>query len=530
MDTIGRTSIRLDDALAHGTPLDKNPGGDLHSVAQQLDKGILPKDLVLNDQVCVSTAAQKGTRSYLGVLIPAIGIQGLVGGVLGGTLTMGLVSTATKMLPSPTLLGAGVAFGVAMGCAFALDLAQSMKGKVTIDNDGKTTVRTWHRDPSMHEYSAADVKAILTAEGVLGDRIPSAPLPRPGRSSDPGLTKALQPYRDKLKALGAQRRLVADLGQTSAYGKPALNLADANLTRELLEQGKSVYVVDGKTVTDTPHELHTTATNGLQDEMTATSYAYTDRTFDYTLTPLKKPDDLAGVPDDGKGLPDGFLGLYRDETSFTQALIRREESGHRQVSRETDHREMHEEETSQVEGAHLKESPVRSTLDKLVFRSTRPYVITAAIYGGVACGLAGLPPVVGVAAAGAAGHLLGRAALSAGPGSPWPRRIQSTLAAAGAMAGGAMGIYAMLTGGPAAVGQGAFLAGTATGAWGGLMLGALVEKRVSKGQDHLLGEWCFIGGSLLGMATAVTGSPALGAGLAVLGGFGGACTALFTRQ
>jgi len=229
------------------------------------------------------------------------------------------------------LLGAGLAGGQWWGPVVGAGLGgytawQSLRrreqGDVHVEVDGQKTVRKFYGNPTVFEQSPAEWRTRLYAEGLLGDSIGTAKIPRLEPTA-PGPEWHGQASR--MVELEQERRLVADLGATSLYGRPTVQAVDANLARLLIDKGQPVFAVTGDKPQDVPHTYSLSGTTPGGNLSVSRTGDWLERKLDYTLTPLQSPADLQKVPEEGHGLPEGFLGLYREggttsERVFTQKL------------------------------------------------------------------------------------------------------------------------------------------------------------------------------------------------------------------
>jgi hypothetical protein len=180
---------------------------------------------------------------------------------------------------------------------------------------------TW---PHLFARTPAEIRHLLIAKNVLGDNV--GPASASLGALDPSRDAALTPHLDRLRALGAERRLVASFGQTSRYGKAAVNVVDAATARGILAASRSsesrLYVVS---VQDVRASAHTYSVDSRSLNRTSAHVKnrsdYTTTTVDYDLRPILEASDLDTVPS-GRGVPPGLLGLYRDGGSFSPVVQR----------------------------------------------------------------------------------------------------------------------------------------------------------------------------------------------------------------
>ena len=183
----------------------------------------------------------------------------------------------------------------------------------------------------------------------------------------------------------------------------------------------------------------------------------------------------------------------------------------------------------EMRSANMTSAPARKGLDYIFLAGLVLFSVVGSIQAARwVDGLTILPwaSLAGLIAGGALGHLAGRVSLAAEPGSTTRGIIRSTLGVGGAAVGIATGLYAGFSGGLGAS-SGPLMAGLAAGAWGGLCLGVLIDQKRGRKADDIpampLSQLGLMGGAMLGLATAVSGSPYLGVATAALGAVGGAC-------
>lgn len=488
-------------------------GPQLARVERQLEEGSVPADVfVLGTELNTEGLGQplKPPSPSALQLVPAAAVSGFAGGLMGGLFGLSVMPPTGLSFVSPAGI-AGAAVGAAIGIGFALEGGLPFRGKTEIELDGEKTTQKWKGRPELRAASAPELKARLTAEGALGDSI----TPVQPQLEGPADLNSIKPYNQALRQLAQERRLVADLDSQSRYGKPALQLVDSSLAAQLLARGQDVYAVNVTQQTDVPHVLKTNATSSERSEVTAASHQYVDRQVAYELSPVTQ------VVAKGQGLPEGIQGVLKDERTFTQPVLRQVDAGHRHVTKASDSKRTSQQSSKLDPNVKAEKANIASKLSQAMATSTRPAVISAGLIGGVAAGLAGAPPVIGLVAGGALGHLAGRAALAAEPGSGTRKMIRGALGAGGAIAGAALGLHAGLHGGLASAGT-LLAAGIGAGAWGGLCAGALWDLKRGK-SDLPSAQTGFVLGAGLGLATAMSGNLYLGVATAVLGAVGGAC-------
>lgn len=287
--------------------------GDSADKLRQLDKslseGHIPKGLEsLTNRGIVSQMKRHVTFAKK---LPSAISGTFIGGALG-------VYFLAAPLGPIGLVGAAAA-GAAVGYLHTRSKVKQFTGEVQVELSGQTLNKTFHVYPHIYERTAPEVRHLLTHQGTLGDSIEPVALP-PIPKADPTILKQMRPFAAELRSLGRERRLVADLGARSRYGKPALSLVDANLARKLMAAGDSfpgrVYVVNGQ---ETNTESHTQTVRGESyagNSSVDDEYRYETTDFSYRLKELTQPSDL-GTPDKGIGLPAAMAGLYRDDSHIS---------------------------------------------------------------------------------------------------------------------------------------------------------------------------------------------------------------------
>jgi hypothetical protein len=217
----------------------------------------------------------------------------------------------------------GMALGGSLGALIALDGEwRKYQGKVQVAVDGELQeARRFFMDPKEFELKPAELQMRLTAEGILGDRI--------GPAEVPALQADLAPWKSSMasfKQLGKERRLVADLGAQSDYGKPALHMVQPLQAAELLAAGRQVFVVSGE-ARDRTRTLEITAQNKERSRSHHEKHQFVERSYAYDLKPIQNPGDLLELPE-GKGVPEGMFGVYRDEDSTTAIVSKKDQKQH----------------------------------------------------------------------------------------------------------------------------------------------------------------------------------------------------------
>lgn len=236
--------------------------------------------------------------------------------------TMGLLGGYAMTDCSPV----GAAVGVGLGAYLAWNSSlRHSTGKVEINHDGKVREARFFGKASNYKKTNEEVRAELILKGVLGEQIASY-VPGPGEVPEPESLGALKDYREQLDQLSDDRRLVADFGRKSHYGYEVLNLVDDLTAAKLIRAGKSVFAVGG-TSTDTEHSLEVSGTNERGSQRLEQSGTYIDRTYNYTLTPLKSEKSLEQIPQ-GDGLPEGLSGVYKNSDSCSVSIATDSQRGY----------------------------------------------------------------------------------------------------------------------------------------------------------------------------------------------------------
>jgi hypothetical protein len=413
----------------------------------------------------------------------------------------------------------GAAVGAGIGVAMALDWGREFNGTVKIESGDEVVKRKWYGAPENFERKPSELHTIFHATGVLGDKVELVPF-QPEGQSDPKLLKELTAHKDTLKSLAAQRRLLADLGGKSRYGKPAMQVIDPVQARELLGRGRPISVIDVTKSQDVEHELTTKANSGIHHKKSLKTYGYTEKQLDYQSQTIREIADLNKVLE-GQGLPESVLGVPRDEQDFQQVVYRKQESADRTIKDKKDQsyqelREVLIGDASPVGQGQRLGSVVKGMVDP----STRGYAITGAVLGAVTGMATGVDPAVSLTIGGFAGHFIGRQAVARrSEGEQAGSTLTKVASGVGAVAGMGIGVLAASAADP----SGAMVAAIAVGATGGLFSGALLGR--GKGEvGKTLAMGGFTLGSFIGMGVAATGGgPLASVALGALGGVAGGC-------
>lgn len=483
--------------------------GDRPTVVRTKTPGSLP----LNSGAEQFRSSRSHQRFANAMLYPMMAAPGAMLGYVG--------------LPNAPLVGAAIGAGI--GFAMAADTSREHKGKVKIDLDGQQSTRKWYGSPSSYQKEAPELRAILHSKGVLGDRIEVVNAPELSGQADPEILAELSSHKETLKGLAADRRLLGDLGGKTRYGKPALQLIDAGMARELLARGKDIQVISVDEVKDTSHQLTTEANSGIYHKKHLEVFHYQERKLDYSLSPINEPQDLDRASEwkDGKGLPDSTPGVPSDDNTFTQTIYQREEKGGRTITKDRDSSSQSLKEILTGTSSGQKPGRASSALKTMVHPSTRGYAITGGILG-LAAGAAvpGLEPAIGLTLGGFAGHFIGRAAVGrSNEGTKASSTATKIAIGAGAAAGLGLGLLAA-----AQTGDTATVAGGIIGGLGGMTTGVLALRN----HRNLVGNAGVMGFSL-GAGLGIFG-PAFGGGpittiaLGALGAVGGGAMAAIAMQ
>ncbi len=468
---------------------------------QRISQGDIPEDLVLLGRqpaplnpIAAEKAGKSLLRSRMVAPMTGMAIGGsAVGMIAGASLTPLLPLGTDLMLP----IAAGVAVGAVAGLLFGIDAVRDLQGKVEVDLNGQKSMQNWKGDADLRARSAEEISVTLKALGELGDTI-EPHSPKWEGQVDPNRAAFLKEKRPQLLELAQQRKLVADLGQSSQYGKPALHLVDAQAAKELWSRGYSVYMLDGGKTSDQSHQLKTTAFTGTRNEVSVDDYSYLERTYNYQLRDLGSLE-----PSQSEGLPEGMVGVYRDSEEFSQILQRSWNQAQKTLLPEQTLQQSRSQMANRLEHSPTKASSVEQMLAGFKRNSARSAAITGSILGACTTGLLGLDPSLGLAVGGAGGYLLGRASIG---GSQVAKGLMMT-------AGGAVGAALALHGG--------VQASLAVGTFGGFLSAAYVASKVAPDKIGTSAELGLIGGSALGLAAAFTGQPWLSLPLAAVGLVGG---------
>ncbi len=304
-------------------------------------------------------------------------------------------------------IGAPLA-GAAAGAFMAWDkIAANNKGKVEIDIDGQKFKETYYLDPKSYEQSP-ELKKLLKEKfdaidpvKIDADKI---------KDIDREKLRELKPFADTLVKLEKEKRLVASFGKKSRQGKEALHLIDANIAKNLIASGQTVFIVMGEKITETPHTYTATAKNKEKTVFVQEAHDMLEKQIDYSLTEIKSPEDLTGIKD-GKGVPEGMSGVYKDSNSFSQTVYKKYQYGYDERGKEEKKHDYSLAEKSRISGEpDIKTTDIGS---KTVYYMNAPFLTamgTSIVANIAATALGAAPQVGGVAliAGGFAGYHIGK--------------------------------------------------------------------------------------------------------------------------
>lgn len=303
----------------------------LGKMDRDLSAGKIPGDL---DDIYVRDFQEHRSnyrRQVLADIIPGCAF----GAIVGMSFSEIPALASSLAFTAPFVCGAA---GVVAGAAVAwLRRKGKSSGNVSVNIDGKKFSQPWYMSPDRYSKSPEMIKFIMTAKGVLGDRIGAHALKDgdvPATLDDSKL-KELKGYSKSLAGLAKERRLVADFGEKSLYGRDALHLIDGNLARDLIAGGKNVYVVNGRETKQIPHHYVADMTRGNNTSHITTMtevYDYLETKLDYSLTPISSPADLARI-EKGTGIPEGILGVYGKSDSYSEVVFRDKQYGYADINK-----------------------------------------------------------------------------------------------------------------------------------------------------------------------------------------------------
>lgn len=392
------------------------------SLQASLEKGVVPADLVMRKESRLrplnSEVASAGGRDLYergsAALKEELLMQGACWGMLTGAMVAQVLPCAQwaeslgMMAAASVPIVGGFLAGLGIGCWLHRDQKRDARGETTVELNGTKQTVSWQGDPDLRKRSASEVTAVLTALGELGDEIP----PGSAFSSKPLNAERmaqLEQQKQNLSDLAGQRRLLADLGQPSKLGIPALQMVDASGAREVFGAGGKLYVVEVQRQDDLPHLLSTTSFSDTRQLVSVDQYSYVERTLDYKLIPVNQADQLSQTKLAGTGLPEGIFGVYAGRTRYSQIVARAVESGKRAFS--DDHSEtrlQHSERARRVSAVgDLPAGTTRHTLELIDRNSSRALAIAGGLIGAAGAALLGFEPITAGACVATAGYLIG---------------------------------------------------------------------------------------------------------------------------
>lgn len=498
-------------------------GQALARLDQELSQGQFPQDvflqkdaegaeLALISQPRPGAVALDGKRSAVKNARTATFGRSLVGAPL--FLAPGAMLGYVGM-PGYPLVGAAVGAGV--GLAMLYDVINRDRGEVEVNSSVGEGTRTWWGTPENYEKTPQEQHLILNASGALGDRVVPVQNYIPPGGSDPQLLRELDSHKERLKALGSERRLLADLGGKTRYGQPALQLIDAGAARELMSRGQSVHLIDCDEVSEVVKRFQSESHSGTHDKKAVESYSYTESSFSYRLQELRTPTDLHEAGD-GKGLPENFLGVPRDSNRFSKNTRFGQAKADRVREGKDDKTTESHSQTVIGPGEIKKDSALLNSIRSMTDPSTRGYAIAGGVLG-MCAGLAvpGVDPACAATLGGVAGHFVGRVSVAkAARNKESAPVLKKVLAGAGAMAGVGLGVMAA-----AQSGNVGMVAASTVAGLGGASAGLWLMRGKPHAAEAALGGFAL--GGALGIANSFIGPSlpatiALGALGASLGG------------
>ena len=498
-------------------------GQALGRVDEALSQGELPQDIFLQ-QDDESGGLSLVSRSGPGA-VPLDGNRSGVKNARNGTLARSLAGAPLFMAPGAMLgyvgmpgypvLGAAVGAGV--GLAMLYDVINRDRGEVEVNSSAGEGSRSWWGTPENYEKTPQEQHLILNATGVLGDKVVPVQNFVPQGASDPQLLEELDSHKERLKALSSERRLLADLGGKTRYGKPALQLIDAGAARELMGRGRSIHLLDRGEVAQEVKSFKSESHSGIHDKKALESYSYTETSFSYRLQELKTPTDLERIAE-GEGLPENFHGVPRDENRFSKNTRFGQAKADRVRHGRDDKVTKSHSETAVGEPATRKDSAFINSIRSMTDPSTRGYAIAGGVLGACA-GMAvpGIDPACAATLGGVAGHFVGRASVAkAARNRESAPVLKKVLAGAGAIAGVGLGVLAA-----AQTGDVGMVAGSTVAGLGGASAALWLMRGKPHAAEFVMGGFAL--GGALGVANSFIGQSlpatiAMGALGASLGG------------
>lgn len=256
----------------------------------------------------------------------------------------------------------GMAVGAVLGAYVGVDRCLTRhSGSSIVTLDGETTKKSFYLRPSEIEISPAALEAKLKGQGLLGDAVALAEFKLPAETKSSNQTWSVQASQG-LKSLGEQRRLLADLGGQSQYGKDSVQLVTALQAKQLLDAGASVYRIDALQSQDQVHNLEIQAQTKARKESHSETYQFTEREVSYRLVSVNSASQFE-TSTEGQGLPQGINGVYRDENKFTAVIAHQASEGSHAIRE-------HNEDYSTHYGAGTVDPATRAVAAPTTFQTT----------------------------------------------------------------------------------------------------------------------------------------------------------------
>jgi hypothetical protein len=292
-------------------------GSDLYQKGQQ------PFDAALLDD------GRRAHRQAAGRYRFAVGVM-----TVAASLGVLLPTLAATTMISPVLAGGA---GVAAAALWGWSTFEGYRGKVNSavleDGYGVESRQTpYYASPASSQRSARETLVALTATGVLGEEM--EPVSPKGLKPDPKVMRGLLPYRSDIEKLARQRRLLADLGGVSRYGKPVLQLVNSGLAARAVASGKSLYAVEkGQQMPLKEHKLKTASLSNIGHRLERTELSFKEQQYEYKLVEIERPETLSRLARSERvqGLPQKLDGVYRDEDKYSEVLERKLHEAHREI-------------------------------------------------------------------------------------------------------------------------------------------------------------------------------------------------------
>ncbi|MBT9584442.1 hypothetical protein IV102_13955 [bacterium] len=304
------------------------------------------------DRLCLASQerADQASQTYHKELARRSLERGLFGGVLGAALLGGAYNVPHGFLIGP-LFGAGVGLYTAWE-----GLHRQQTGHVTVELDSQVYQKPFQGHPRQVALTPQEAHFQLLAQGgaspgrVRAHRgaLPEAP---------PQALVAWKEQAAPMRHLAEQRRLVASFGDQTEDGQPVVQLVDAVAAATLASQGARVYVVNAQAPEDVEHSLSMVGFNVAHSQSNSEEYRYLEREVEYSLVPVRLPEDVAQVQAPGLGVPEGMFGLLENASRYAEVV----NSGQQMASGETDSPEFgtrpirHSDRTSFTENLRLQD-------------------------------------------------------------------------------------------------------------------------------------------------------------------------------